>query len=215
MLNPNQKRYLQVRWSKNKGFYVENLFVAECECVDDLMAVLEEGQLSHSSVCYHTVHSPISQLSLLSHSSLTNLTAQSVITQFTQLSHSSVCYHTVHSTISQLSLLSHSSLNNLAAQSVITQFTQLSHRSSYYTAHSDIFLRPNQTSNSLIRYPTAHSFIFTAHTVMPYLVRLSHNLIRYLTANSVISQLIQLSPISFRYLNVHSVTSHLIRHLTA
>ena len=40
------RRYLQVRWSKNKGFYVENLFVVECESVDDLMAVLEEGKLT-------------------------------------------------------------------------------------------------------------------------------------------------------------------------
>ena len=41
------RRYLQVRWSKNKGFYVENLFVVECESVDDLMAVLEEGKLTY------------------------------------------------------------------------------------------------------------------------------------------------------------------------
>ena len=44
LLNPNMRRYLQVRWSKNKGFYVENLFVVECESQDDLMAVLEEGK---------------------------------------------------------------------------------------------------------------------------------------------------------------------------
>jgi len=44
LLNPNMRRYLQVRWSKNKGFYVENLFVVECETEDDLNAVLEEGR---------------------------------------------------------------------------------------------------------------------------------------------------------------------------
>ncbi|XP_033747893.1 kinesin-like protein KIF12 isoform X3 [Pecten maximus] len=43
LLNPVRRRNLQVRWSKNKGFYVENLFVVECETVDDMMAVLEEG----------------------------------------------------------------------------------------------------------------------------------------------------------------------------
>ena len=43
-MNPNQRRNLAVRWSKNKGFYVENLFHVECESVDDLMAVLEEGK---------------------------------------------------------------------------------------------------------------------------------------------------------------------------
>lgn len=59
LLNPNQKRYLQVRWSKNKGFYVENLFVAECESVDDLMAVLEEGQLSSLSTYPHLPQNPL------------------------------------------------------------------------------------------------------------------------------------------------------------
>ncbi|XP_064619156.1 kinesin-II 95 kDa subunit-like isoform X7 [Lineus longissimus] len=43
LLNPHQRRHLQIRWSKNKGFYVENLFVVECESLDDMMAVLEEG----------------------------------------------------------------------------------------------------------------------------------------------------------------------------
>lgn len=43
LLNNSHKRYLSVRWSKNKGFYVENLFTVECETLDDLMAVLEEG----------------------------------------------------------------------------------------------------------------------------------------------------------------------------
>ncbi|XP_041349657.1 kinesin-like protein KIF12 isoform X4 [Gigantopelta aegis] len=43
LLNPSHRRYLAVRWSKNKGFYVENLFQVQCETLDDLMAVLEEG----------------------------------------------------------------------------------------------------------------------------------------------------------------------------
>ncbi|XP_021373161.1 kinesin-like protein KIF12 isoform X3 [Mizuhopecten yessoensis] len=43
LLNTVRRRHLQVRWSKNRGFYVENLFVVECETVDDMMAVLEEG----------------------------------------------------------------------------------------------------------------------------------------------------------------------------
>ncbi|KAK6190599.1 hypothetical protein SNE40_002429 [Patella caerulea] len=45
LLNPAHKRYLSVRWSKNKGFYVENLFTIECNSMDDLSAVLEEGEL--------------------------------------------------------------------------------------------------------------------------------------------------------------------------
>ncbi|KAI0208840.1 Kinesin-like protein KIF12 [Lamellibrachia satsuma] len=43
LLDPNHRKNLQVRWSKNRGFYVENLFVVECETRDDLIAVLEEG----------------------------------------------------------------------------------------------------------------------------------------------------------------------------
>ena len=34
---------LVVRWSADRGFYVEDLFCVTCENVDDLMAVLEEG----------------------------------------------------------------------------------------------------------------------------------------------------------------------------
>ena len=43
LLNPNSYRPLLVRWSKNRGFYVENLFTIQCESIDDLMAVLDEG----------------------------------------------------------------------------------------------------------------------------------------------------------------------------
>lgn len=43
LLNPVSRRYLNVRWSKHKGFYVENLFIMECDSMDDLLAVLEEG----------------------------------------------------------------------------------------------------------------------------------------------------------------------------
>ncbi|CAH1638396.1 unnamed protein product [Spodoptera littoralis] len=45
LLNPGSARKpLQVRWSKeSRGFYVENLFTVDCETLDDLFAVLEEG----------------------------------------------------------------------------------------------------------------------------------------------------------------------------
>ena len=43
LLNPFGRDSLPVRWSKDKGFYVENLFVVECETTDDILAVLEEG----------------------------------------------------------------------------------------------------------------------------------------------------------------------------
>ncbi|XP_065054952.1 kinesin-II 85 kDa subunit-like isoform X1 [Rhopilema esculentum] len=44
LLNPSTAREsLPVRWSSTKGFYVENLFMMECETLEDFMAVLEEG----------------------------------------------------------------------------------------------------------------------------------------------------------------------------
>ncbi|XP_048478462.1 kinesin-like protein KIF12 isoform X1 [Plutella xylostella] len=45
LLNPGSARKpLQVRWSKeSRSFYVENLFTVDCEELDDLFAVLEEG----------------------------------------------------------------------------------------------------------------------------------------------------------------------------
>jgi hypothetical protein len=46
LLNPGTARKpLAVRWSKkSRGFFVENLFTVDCEELDDLLAVLEEGQ---------------------------------------------------------------------------------------------------------------------------------------------------------------------------
>jgi len=48
LLNPGTSRKpLAVRWSKKtRGFFVENLFTVECEELDDLLAVLEEGKIS-------------------------------------------------------------------------------------------------------------------------------------------------------------------------
>lgn len=45
LLNPGSARKpLAVRWSKKaRGFFVENLFTVDCEELDDLFAVLEEG----------------------------------------------------------------------------------------------------------------------------------------------------------------------------
>lgn len=45
LLNPGSARKpLAVRWSKkSRGFFVENLFTVDCEELDDLLAVLEEG----------------------------------------------------------------------------------------------------------------------------------------------------------------------------
>lgn len=45
LLNPGSNRTsLSVRWSKKtQSFFVENLFTVDCEQLDDLQAVLEEG----------------------------------------------------------------------------------------------------------------------------------------------------------------------------
>ncbi|XP_015599072.1 kinesin-like protein KIF12 isoform X2 [Cephus cinctus] len=50
LLNPGTSRKpLAVRWSKKiRGFFVENLFTVECEELDDLLAVLEEGMKNRS-----------------------------------------------------------------------------------------------------------------------------------------------------------------------
>ena len=45
MLNPGTKRSnLKVRWDKrSRAFVVDNLFSIDCQELDDLVAVLEEG----------------------------------------------------------------------------------------------------------------------------------------------------------------------------
>ncbi|XP_055957689.1 kinesin-like protein KIF12 [Patella vulgata] len=66
LLNPAHKRYLAVRWSKNKGFYVENLFTIECNSMDDLSAVLEEGMRNRQTGSHG-----LNEFSSRSHSMLT------------------------------------------------------------------------------------------------------------------------------------------------
>ncbi|KAG5459009.1 MAG: hypothetical protein BJ554DRAFT_665, partial [Olpidium bornovanus] len=55
LLNPAATN-LSVRYTQEKGFYVENLFVVECEVIDDCMAVLEEGwsQISFRNSLWET-----------------------------------------------------------------------------------------------------------------------------------------------------------------
>lgn len=42
LLNPTNSS-LAIRWTASRGFFVENLFVVECEVLSDCLAVLEEG----------------------------------------------------------------------------------------------------------------------------------------------------------------------------
>ncbi|XP_072044645.1 uncharacterized protein [Amphiura filiformis] len=55
LLNPFGRDSLPVRWSKDKGFYVENLFVVDCETQDDILAVLEEG-MSQRSIAHNNIN---------------------------------------------------------------------------------------------------------------------------------------------------------------
>ncbi|XP_076183889.1 kinesin-like protein KIF12 isoform X2 [Ptiloglossa arizonensis] len=74
LLNPGTSRKpLMVRWSKKtRGFFVENLFTVECEELDDLLAVLEEG-MRNRSVGAHNMNEQSSR----SHSILTvNITSE-------------------------------------------------------------------------------------------------------------------------------------------
>lgn len=73
LLNPvaqesgRKPRSLMVRWSRKKrAFFVENLFTVECEELDDLLAVLEEG-LRNRAVASHNMN----EFSSRSHTILT------------------------------------------------------------------------------------------------------------------------------------------------
>ncbi|XP_071945090.1 uncharacterized protein [Antedon mediterranea] len=61
LLNPSGIDSLAVRWSKDRGFYVENLFMVECETLDDVLAVLEEGmsqrQIATNNINEHSSRS--------------------------------------------------------------------------------------------------------------------------------------------------------------
>eukprot|EP00158_Paraphelidium_tribonemae_P006245 Partr_v1_DN27744_c0_g1_i2_m67490 putative Kinesin family member len=54
LLNPTNTS-LPIRFHAEKGFYVENMFVVECEVLDDCMAVLEEG-LRNRRVASHRLN---------------------------------------------------------------------------------------------------------------------------------------------------------------
>ncbi|KAI8928585.1 P-loop containing nucleoside triphosphate hydrolase protein [Entophlyctis helioformis] len=65
LLNPPNTT-LPVRWSAERGFYVENLFIVDCEVLDDALAVLEEG-LRNRTTASHDMNEHSSR----SHSVLT------------------------------------------------------------------------------------------------------------------------------------------------
>ncbi|EPZ35610.1 kinesin-domain-containing protein [Rozella allomycis CSF55] len=50
LLNIGGALTLPVRWKQDKGFYVENIFVVECDVLDDNLAVLEEGTYINAGI---------------------------------------------------------------------------------------------------------------------------------------------------------------------
>eukprot|EP00052_Salpingoeca_macrocollata_P024649 m.221532 g.221532 ORF g.221532 m.221532 type:complete len:850 (-) comp22291_c0_seq1:22-2571(-) len=78
LLNPNSGRgALPVRWKADRGFYVENVFVVECACEDDALAVLEEG-MRYRQVAGHEMNERSSRshamLTIYINSDTTNVT---------------------------------------------------------------------------------------------------------------------------------------------
>eukprot|EP00794_Sanderia_malayensis_P014072 gene14072-15539_t len=56
LLNPSRARdSLPVRWSSNKGFYVENIFNLECENLEEMMSALQEG-LQNRKIGAHSMN---------------------------------------------------------------------------------------------------------------------------------------------------------------
>ncbi len=67
LLNPQLRRgALAVRWRAERGFFVENLFVADCHVAADALACLEEGLK-----CRSTASHEMNERSSRSHSILT------------------------------------------------------------------------------------------------------------------------------------------------
>ena len=50
----------QVRWSTQRGFFVENLLVVTCESVEDMIAVVAEG-VANRRVASHAMNSDSSR----------------------------------------------------------------------------------------------------------------------------------------------------------
>lgn len=74
LLNPQPWRNLMIRWSKRKGFYVENLFQVQCEDVEDLISVLEDGKKKRHIGCQS-----VNEWSSRSHSILTLTISEEVL----------------------------------------------------------------------------------------------------------------------------------------
>ncbi|KAJ3302124.1 Kinesin- protein 12 [Kappamyces sp. JEL0829] len=51
LLNP-QNSGLPVRWSAERGFFVEHLFIVDCDSLDDCLAVLEEGMRNRTTASH-------------------------------------------------------------------------------------------------------------------------------------------------------------------
>lgn len=48
----------EVRWSSKDGFYVENLLLVDCETLDDVFSVLDEGSRNRKVIYIHSFSFP-------------------------------------------------------------------------------------------------------------------------------------------------------------
>ena len=52
LINPSGSSKLEIRGSQEEGFYVENLFSTYIETMDELITILEEGELNRATASH-------------------------------------------------------------------------------------------------------------------------------------------------------------------
>ncbi len=52
MINPSGSNKLEIRGSQEEGFFVENLFSTYIETMDELITILEEGELNRATASH-------------------------------------------------------------------------------------------------------------------------------------------------------------------
>lgn len=49
MINPTSARKLEIRGSQEEGFFVDNLFATYIETMDEILTILQEGELNRAT----------------------------------------------------------------------------------------------------------------------------------------------------------------------
>jgi hypothetical protein len=52
LINPNSGRKLEVRGSQEEGFFVDNLFATYIETMDEILTILQEGELNRATAAH-------------------------------------------------------------------------------------------------------------------------------------------------------------------